>query len=171
MQQKIQPRRSWARRHPIIITIIAIPILAAVLFFGTAVVIGIVRGVQVMNANTPQELATAETLHGRDITIKGQMNDNVIIQEVIDPGSTNADSRQEVQEDCLVLQRIFWQHYPGMKELSVLVYGPNMNKSANTPYGGCLVKQTHAAQPWDQMNAQSAWDLYDEVYIAPIIAG
>ncbi|HEY4386683.1 MAG TPA: hypothetical protein VGN34_19685, partial [Ktedonobacteraceae bacterium] len=98
--QKIQPRKSWIRRHRMLTAIIAIPLLLVVAFFGTAVVVGIVRGVHIANAQTPQQLAEAASWDGHAISVEDDNGDTIVIQETLDFSSSASKYRSEVLEDC-----------------------------------------------------------------------
>jgi len=173
--QKLQPRRSWVRRHPILTIVLAIPILFfCVLFLSMGITQAqlFARGQHIAGARTPQELAAAATLNGQSVTVDGDLNGGfVTIKETVTSTLSNYYYRLDVVQDCFYLQSAFWQRYPQMKYLDVEVNGP-ASGGKNTVYmGNCLMERANAInQPWNEIDAQSAWAIYNEEDFALIIA-
>ncbi|HEY4385864.1 MAG TPA: hypothetical protein VGN34_15515 [Ktedonobacteraceae bacterium] len=168
--QKVQPRKSWLRRHRILTAIIAIPLVLVVAFFGTAVVVGIARGVHIANAQTPQQLAEAASWDGHNIAVEDDNGNIIVIRETLNLSSSASTYHNEVVEDCFALQKAFWTRYADLASIQVQVYGPD-KRTGTGLFGICAMKHANAArQQWDQLNAQSGWNVYDEKVLAPAIA-
>lgn len=173
MQQKIQPRRPWIRRHPILTGIVGlVGALTLCIIFGS--IVPHIRDVQAGLAKTPQELAEAASLYGHDIKVDGDINDVVTIEETLPFQPEDGTYRSDVEEDCFRYQRAFWQRYPGMKELDIAIYGPAINTStqetATMYFGGCKMLHTNGInQSWDS-SYQNTWFIYNEHDISSIIA-
>jgi len=167
---KAQPRKSWLRRHRILTAIIAIPILAVTLYFGAAVVVGIVRGVHIADAQTPQQLAEAASWDGHDISVEDDDGNMIVIRETLDHSTSASTYHNEVLEDCFALQKSFWQRYPDLAVVRVEIYGPD-TRTGTGLFGVCTMRHANAArQSWDRIDAQAAWKIYDNHEIAPQIA-
>jgi hypothetical protein len=170
MQQKAQPRKSWLRRHRILTALIAIPILAVTLYLGAAVVVGIVRGVRIADAQTPQQLAEAASWDGHDISVENDDGNTIVIRETLDHSTSASTYHNEVFEDCFALQKSFWERYADLAVVRVEIYGPD-TKTGTGLFGVCTMKHANAAhQSWDRIDAQAAWNVYDDKNMASIIS-
>lgn len=156
------------RRPPIFVIIIAI----AILIYGVYLVFAIpyqahARQSKIDAANTPITIAEAATLHGHDID-GTQAEQTIVISESLDL-DTNSTYRSEIKADCFEIQRALWQHYPHVEVVQITVRGPKQGGGLLT-YGSCTLKWANAVHaPWDQLDAESAWDIYDYAGFNPSI--
>jgi hypothetical protein len=94
----------------------------------------------------------------------------IVIRETLDHSTNASTYHNEVLEDCFALQKSFWERYADLAVVRVEIYGPD-TKTGTGLFALCTMRHANAArQSWDRIDAQAAWNVYDEKDIAPQIA-
>jgi hypothetical protein len=124
----------------------------------------------VRQAHTPQELTIAASAYGHTFDTTDDISNIMYIEETIPEQWDNATYQRDVQVDCFNLQKVFWQRYPDMPELIITIQGPKVGGGI-VVLGTCGMKQVNGSrQPWDDMTAAMAWNIYDFKSITSAIA-
>ena len=90
---------------------------------------------------------------------------------------TEADiqaAQEHVKLLCLRAQQAEWTSGNPLRSVTVTILGPTLDDYADVttgPYGAAVLTSTTAATlAWDGLSADSAWQRYDRVWLAPTYA-
>jgi hypothetical protein len=90
---------------------------------------------------------------------------------------TEADiqaAQEHVKLLCLHAQQAEWTSGNPLRSVTVTILGPTLDDYADVttgPYGAAVLTSTTAATlAWDGLSADSAWQRYDRVWLAPTYA-
>lgn len=195
---------AWYRRQSRLMQlVVALAILAIVLFVGSAAISGIVESIQEplvaptsVTADQPTSAPTQASTPTNTPTVKQNIvqlvdshtsdadkiefpqNDGktVVVQITLSEQLDSNSARITIQDNCFNIQQALWTaHIASLKDVDLAFRGPSVDKFGNksiAPYGVCdLTKATAAKFRWDNLNAQSGWNAYDQAMFYAIISG
>jgi hypothetical protein len=80
-------------------------------------------------------------------------------------------AHRQVQDLCFQVQRALWTSGERLSEVKVTISGPLFDDYSDVitdVYGAAVVKASTAQRmAWQHLNAASAWELYDTVWLRP----
>lgn len=130
----------------------------------------------IVNLRYPGDLGIAmnASKYGHDIQVEnaGQM---LVINEMLGTPYDKPTARDEIEQDCYSLQKVFWLKYnTNYLSIQVNIDGPTVDLVGNHDignYGGCTVGQEAAMFHinWNTVDYVSAWTMYDTAYFAPAV--
>ncbi len=121
-----------------------------------------------------QQIAQGASISEYKITTKYQVSTNTItVKDDIGERWDNGAFKDAGKSEIFKIQQALWQSSIHPKDVTVIILGPLLDKYGKSSTGevmhGKLVSETAAKFQRDNLNSDSAWDVYDDTWMLPSI--